>query len=93
MVVELSGDEREDDLSNLLHEDTFTIGDVKIDINPITAYKTGALEEYLPGVEKCLEEKCQRLSVWKKLKEKKTGICAPDEKADKGNKRKSKNVR
>ena len=93
VVVEYSGDEREDDMFNLLHEDKFSIGCVKIDINPITAYKTGTLEEYLPGVEKYLEEKRQKVSVREKLKEKKSEIRANDKKADKGNKKKSKNVR
>ena len=60
VVVEYIGEAREDDMFNLLHEDKFSIGGVMIDINPITAYKTGTLEEYLPGVEKYLEEKCQR---------------------------------
>ena len=32
-----------------------------VDINPITEYKTGTLEEYLPGVEKYLEEKAMRM--------------------------------
>ena len=93
VVVELSGDEREDDLFNLLHEDNFKIGGVPVDINPITKYKTGTLEEYLPGVEKYLEEKRRRLSVWEKLKEKKSDISVKGEKSDKGNKKKSENVR
>ena len=36
VVVELSGNEREDDLFNLLHEGDFSIGGVKVDINPIS---------------------------------------------------------
>ena len=63
VVVELSGDEREDDLFNLLHEDKIKIGGVPVDINPITKYKTGTLEEYLPGVEKYLEEKRRNVFV------------------------------
>lgn len=93
VVVEYVGDEREDDMFNLLHEDKFTIGGIKVDINPITAYKTGTLEEYLPGMEKYLEEKRQKVSVREKLKEKKSVIRANDEKADKGNKKKSENMR
>lgn len=54
VVVEYTGDEREDDMFNLLHEDKFSIGGVKVDINPITECRTGTLEEYLPGVEKYL---------------------------------------
>ena len=84
VVVELSGDES---------EDNFKIGGVPVDINPITKYKSGTLEEYLPGVEKYLEEKYQKASVRKKLKEKKSEIRENDEKADKDNKKKSENVR
>lgn len=61
VVVEYTGVEREDDMFNLLHEDKFSIGGVKVDINPITEYKTGTVEDYLPGVEKYLEEKRQKL--------------------------------
>lgn len=93
VVVEYVGEEREDDMFNLLHEDKFSIGGVKIDINPITAYKTGTLEEYLPGVEKYLEEKRQKVSVREKLTEKKSEIRANDEKANKVSKKKSENVR
>lgn len=93
VVVEYVGEEREDDMFNLLHEDKLSIGGVKIDINAITAYKTGTLEEYLPGVEEYLEEKHQKVSVREKLKEKKSEIRANDEKADKGSKKKSENVR
>lgn len=93
VVVEYVGDEREDDMFDLLHEDKFSIGGIKVDINPITAYKTGTLKEYLPSVEKYLEEKSQKVSVREKLKEKKSEICANDEKPDKGSKKKSANVR
>ena len=57
VVVEYRGKESEDDLFNAFHEDGFTIGGVKVDINPITEGKTGTLGEYLPGVEAYLEEK------------------------------------
>lgn len=57
VVVEYRGRESEDDLFNAFHEDGFTIGGVKVDINPITEGKTGTLGEYLPGVEAYLEEK------------------------------------
>lgn len=93
VVVEYTGDEREDDMFNLFHENKFSIGGIKVDINPINACKTGTLEEYLPGVEKYLEEKCQKISVREKLKEKKSEIRSNDEKTDKGSKKKSENVR
>ena len=57
VVVEYRGRESEDDLFNAFNEDGFTIGGVKVDINPITEGKTGTLGEYLPGVEAYLEEK------------------------------------
>ena len=56
VVVELSTNEREDDLFNTLNEDGLHIGGVKVDINPITAQRTGTLESYLPTVEKYLDE-------------------------------------
>ena len=93
VVVEYNGDEREDDMFNLLHEDRFSIGGVKVDINPINEYRTGTLEEYLPGVEKYLEEKRQKVSVREKLKEKKAAVQASDEKVDKAVGKKIENVR
>lgn len=57
VVVEYRGGENEDTLFNAFNEDGFTIGGVKVDINPITEGKTGTLGEYLPGVEAYLEEK------------------------------------
>jgi len=93
VVVEYVGDEREDDMYNLLHEDKFSIGGVKVDINPITEYRTGTLEEYLPGVEKYLEEKSRKVSVKEKLAEKKSEIQARDEKSGGEVKKKIENVR
>lgn len=57
VAVEYRGGENEDTLFNAFNEDGFTIGGVKIDINPITEGKTGTLGEYLPGVEAYLAEK------------------------------------
>ncbi len=93
VVVEYNGDEREDDMFNLLHEDKFSIGGIRVDINPISKYKIGTLEEYLPSVEKYLEEKRQKMSVREKLKEKKIEVREQSGTAGKGNKKKSKNVR
>ncbi len=47
LVVEYSGDIREDDLFNILNEEPLEIEGIKVDINPITADNTGTLEEYL----------------------------------------------
>ena len=55
VVVELSTNEREDDLFNAFNEDGLHIGEVKVDINPITAQRIGTLETYLPQAEKYLE--------------------------------------
>ena len=54
VVVELSTNEREDVLFDIFNEDGLHIGDVKVDINPITAQRTGTLETYLPQVEEYL---------------------------------------
>ena len=56
VVVELSTAEREDDLFNAFNEDGLHIGEVKVDINPITAQRTGTLESYLPQMEEYLED-------------------------------------
>ena len=93
VVVEYSGNEREDDMFNLLHEDRFSIAGVKVDINPITECRTGTLEEYLPSVEKYLDEKRGRPSVREKLAEKKAVVHARDEKSDFKEKKKIENVR
>ena len=55
VVVELSTNEREDDLFNAFNEDGLHIGEVKVDINPITAQRTGTLETYLLQAEEYLE--------------------------------------
>lgn len=55
VVVELSTNEREDVLFDTFHEAGLHIGGVKVDINPITAQRTGSLETYLPQVEDYLE--------------------------------------
>ncbi len=55
VVVELSTNEREDALFDMLNESGLHIGGVKVDINPITAQRTGSLETYLSQVEDYLE--------------------------------------
>lgn len=47
IVVEYKGDANESDMFNIFHEDGFTIGGVRVDINPIKKGKTGTLEQYL----------------------------------------------
>ena len=60
VVVEYTGSTREDDLFNMLHEDSIYIAGILVDINPITEGKTGTLETYLPEVETYLQEKAQQ---------------------------------
>ena len=55
VAVELSTNEREDVLFDTFNEAGLHIGGVKVDINPITAQRTGSLETYLPQVEDYLE--------------------------------------
>ena len=78
---------------NLLHEDNFKIGGVPVDINPITKYKTGTLEEYLPGVEKYLEQKSRRISIKDKLEEKKKATDVRTADAEKIARKKSEEIR
>lgn len=63
VVVEYTGSTREDDLFNMLHEDSIYIAGIKVDINPITEGRTGTLETYLPEVETYLQEKAQQEKV------------------------------
>lgn len=93
VVVEYIGDEREDDMFNLLHEDKLKIGGVPVDINPITKCKSGTLEEYLPGVEKYLEEKSRKTSIKDKLVEKKKAADARTVAVEKNVKKKSEEIR
>jgi predicted nucleotidyltransferase len=69
VVVEYIGDVREDALFNVLNDvennGSYEFGGVKVDINPITADQTGTLAEYLPQVEKYLNEKKADLSIGK----------------------------
>ena len=55
VVVELSTSKHEDVLFDTLNGDALHIGEVKVDINPITAQRTGTLEIYLPQVKDYLE--------------------------------------
>ena len=60
VVVEYTGSTREDDLFNMLHEDSIYIAGIQVDINSITEGRTGTLETYLPEVETYLQEKAQQ---------------------------------
>ena len=47
IVFEYKGDIREDDLFNLFHEDRFSVGIHKVDINPIKEDKSGNIADFL----------------------------------------------
>ena len=72
VVVEYTGSTREDDLFNMLHEDSIYIAGIQVDINLIIESRTGTLEIYLPEVEIYLAEKqaMQKASVVKAIQEK-----------------------
>lgn len=57
VVVEYRGELREDDFFSMLHEDGLSLGGMPVDINPITADKSGTIEEYLARANAYLEEK------------------------------------
>lgn len=61
VVVSYSGSERENDLFNTLKDEHMYFGKVELDINPINTAETGPLAQYLPGVEKYLEEKAEKM--------------------------------
>ena len=60
-VVEFSTEEREDVLFSILNEDCIHFNDIPVDINPITAQRTGTLSTYLPKVEEYLSKKKEAL--------------------------------
>lgn len=56
ILFEYNGAKREDDVFNILHEDDFYIGDVKVDINPVTEEKSGPLSEIIIKAEAYMEQ-------------------------------------
>lgn len=51
VLVQYTGEAREDDLFNALNENNLEIDGVKIDINPINESKTGTIDEYIESNE------------------------------------------
>lgn len=47
VILEYIGSIREDTLFNILNESKMKIGNIEVEINPITENKTGRLDEYL----------------------------------------------
>lgn len=56
ILFEYAGAWREDDIFNLLHEDDFCIGEVKVDINPVTEEQSGDLSQRLIRAEEYMEQ-------------------------------------
>lgn len=56
IILYYDGNEREDDLFNILHDETITINDIPVDINPISS-ETTDIEYHLDSVEHYLKEK------------------------------------
>jgi len=56
ILFEYAGAWREDDIFNLLHEDDFCIGEVKVDINPVTEEQSGDLSQRLIRAEEYIEQ-------------------------------------
>lgn len=57
VVISYSGNIREDDFFNSLHEEGFSFAGIPVDINPISTEKTVTLEDYLESAENYLDEK------------------------------------
>lgn len=57
VVLEYSGNLSEDSVFNVLHEDSFFVGDILVDVNPIVSWNSGVLEDYLQRAEEYLVEK------------------------------------
>lgn len=60
IVVELDSDWSEDALFNLIAEEPLLIGGIPVDINPITAHKSGSLDDYLARAEDYLADSANR---------------------------------
>lgn len=68
-VVEYEGEMDEYEMFNLLNREDYYIMGIKIDINPIRQEETGTLEQYLPTVEKYLEEKAASMQKTKVIED------------------------
>lgn len=57
VVLSYTGNIREDDFFNILHEDGMRMAGLPLDMNPISTEKTGTLEEYMENAEQYLDRK------------------------------------
>ena len=67
VVLEYEGDEPEDAVFGVLNEEKLVLGVVRVDINPITSWKSGTLEEYLPQAEEHLKQAQKEIQEYKPL--------------------------
>lgn len=77
VVLEFEGEIREDAFFNLLHEDGLTLAGMPVDINPITAEKTGTIEEFLARANEYLEEKVKSMREAASVREKVEVVLEP----------------
>lgn len=77
VVLEFEGEIREDAFFNLLHEDGLTLAGMPVDINPITAEKTGTIEEFLARANEYLEEKVKSMREDASVREKVEVVLEP----------------
>ncbi len=68
IVVEYSGNMKESSLFNMLYDD-WSIGGMKVDINPIRAEESGVLKDFLKRADKVLEEKIKEYKPLAKVEE------------------------
>lgn len=57
VVLSYTGNIREDDFFNILHESGMKIAGLSVDVNPISTEKTGTLEKFMEDAEKYLDDK------------------------------------
>lgn len=57
VVLSYTGNIREDDFFNILHESGMKITGLLVDVNPISKEKTGTLEKFMEDAEKYLDDK------------------------------------
>ena len=56
VILEYEGDVKEDEMFNMLNEESLYIDDIQIDINPIRAEQSGTTEEYIETLERYAAE-------------------------------------
>ncbi|MBR1444640.1 MAG: nucleotidyltransferase domain-containing protein, partial [Firmicutes bacterium] len=73
IVIEYDGTMREDALFNIFNGEDYHFAGIKVDFNPIHEEESGTLEEYLPRVNKYLDEQIKEAAKNEKSVEKSDG--------------------